>query len=145
MKVIPMKLDIPLTSAKELYEELLKREKPLSPALEVLFNSLEDYCAEKLTWHPTGHTWRFPTIRGLGWMVYFNECPSDSDEAETTLWDRELDRYYVLTGDHREAFAAVAAEGFNALFAVYESLDKTPGCQNATTYRPRGPNDKPLR
>lgn len=139
-----MKLELTLSNAKELYEELLQNKATLSPTLQPIFASLEDYCGENLEWHPTGRR-NLPTIRGQGWMVFYNECPTDSDEPETTLWDRELERHYVLTGDHREAFAKVAPQGFNALFEVYEEFDKEPGFHSGCTYTPRGPNDTPLR
>ncbi|EMM5100432.1 hypothetical protein ACK249_003779 [Pseudomonas aeruginosa] len=139
-----MKLDLTLPNAQSLYEELLQNKTALSAPMKALLDSLEDFCGVNLEWHPTGGR-KLPTIRGQGWMVFFNESPTDSDAPETTLWDRELDRHYVLTGDHREAFSRVAPQGFNALFALYLELDQNPNFHNGCTYAPRGAHDTPLR
>lgn len=124
-----MRFDLPLEQAAAVFNELNQQLNDLSPAMQALHAQLKPKCSVNLTWHPHGRN-NLPTINGVGWAVTYLACPTDSDEPETSLRDFENDKYFVLTGDHRDAFMAVAEQGYEALKLVYTQLCQTPEYRN---------------
>lgn len=119
-----MKITLSRETAKAIFDDLSSQPE-LSSAYKDLIEQLRPLCSINLEWHPHGSK-GLPTINGVGWAVMFSEHPSDSDEPETSLWDLESDRCYLLTGDHRGAYSLVANYGFSALKEAYDILKANP-------------------
>lgn len=83
-------------------------------------DGLRNACQIIPQWSPHGGCMR---LAGEGWMVSFKAEPSDSDLPETALINRRTNTFHMLIGDHRLAYEAAAAGGWDALFAVFTSLE----------------------
>ncbi|KWN06431.1 hypothetical protein WT83_27505 [Burkholderia territorii] len=119
------KIDISLQSALALYDVAVKVRNgeldvgPLTGAYLELAEQLDNVLSEVSEWEP-GRSNNL-CIAGPGWMVSY-KIASDSRQPETALIDRDKREFFVLPGDHRDAYKHVASQGFNALKQVYESL-----------------------
>lgn len=120
------KLNMSLESPVALYEHAQRVRRgevdagPLRLAFIELEKSLEPVCQVLDDW--TSGFAGSDHIMGLGWSVSY-KIASDTHEPETALIDREKAKYYLLAGDHRQAFKAVAPQGWNALWELFQRLN----------------------
>lgn len=118
-------IELTLQAATALYDVAKKVQcgeldaGPLNEAYLELAAQLDSVCSEAKEW--TQGASNNLIISGLGWMVSY-KVASDSGEPETALIDRNAGEYYMLAGDHREAYAQAAEHGWAALKLVYETL-----------------------
>lgn len=124
------KIEISLQAAAALYDVARKVRDgaadvgPLKGAYLELAEQLDSVLSEVPEWEP-GKSGNLH-IAGPGWMVSY-KIASDSGRPETALIDRDKRVYFMLSGDHREAYKQVALQGLDALTEVYESLkDRFP-------------------
>ncbi len=99
-------------------EEIPGIEDGLKSAFQELHQSLAPRCQTISAWTQVGSC---QIIAGLGWRVSY-KIAKDSNEPETALIDTTCDAFYLLHGDHREAYSRVVSGGWPALFAVYSNL-----------------------
>lgn len=118
-------IKVSLQAAVALYEVARKVRNgeadvgPLKDAYLELAEQLDSVLSEVPEWEP-GKSGNLH-IAGPGWFVSY-KIASDSGEPETALIDRDKREYFMLSGDHREAYKHVAPQGLDALKQVYESL-----------------------
>lgn len=117
-------LNITYEAAQALFrkaEEQLQAGGNDIPMWREVADGLRNACQIISEWTAHGGCVR---LAGDGWMVSYKAHSSDSDKPETALIDRRTENFYMLSGDHRTAYEAVAPEGWDALFALYASLEK---------------------
>lgn len=62
-------------------------------------------------------------IDGEGFFVSHNDRDTGIYGGVTTaLVQGQMERFYILRGDHRQAYAALIASGFDACMAYFKSL-----------------------
>lgn len=115
--------DAELIAAVE--QRLASGDKTLSAteialALAAAANAVRRLCEVIEPWTPgkSGNQ----VMAGSGWMVSY-KIASDSDEPETALIDKSTGTYYMLAGDHRDAYLAARDEGLPGLLKVFKGLE----------------------
>ena len=92
----------------------------IAQALAAAANAVRHLCEVIEPWTPgrSGNQ----VMAGVGWMVSY-KIASDSDSPETALVDKSTGTYYMLAGDHRDAYLAAREEGLPGLLNVYRGLE----------------------
>lgn len=90
------------------------------PAFDLIYRDLDHICNVSSEWTKGSNfaVNKQQYIAGPGWQVKY-QLAADTGLAETALMDRENGQYFVLMGDHREAFKAAAPMGWDALYSIY--------------------------
>ena len=92
----------------------------IAQALAAAANAVRHLCEVIEPWTPgkSGNQ----VMAGSGWMVSY-KTDSESDEPETALVDKSTGTYYMLAGDHRDAYLAARDEGLPGLLRVFHGLE----------------------